>query len=91
MESPDLVTSSDVVSIRWSVRCHLKIYDSFCNFVVCFSAIIHPPPTWTKMDGRDLEIITLQSDSVEYKNIETAFLKSSVHRDVKPVQVQQVK
>ncbi len=43
------------------------------------------------MDGRDLEIITLQSDSVEYKNIETAFLKSSVHRDVKPVQVQQVK
>ncbi|XP_016114535.1 poly [ADP-ribose] polymerase 14-like [Sinocyclocheilus grahami] len=55
------------------------------------TAIIHPPPTWTKMDGRDLEIITLQSDTVEYKNIETAFLKSSIHRDVKPVQVQQLK
>ncbi|XP_016110503.1 poly [ADP-ribose] polymerase 14-like, partial [Sinocyclocheilus grahami] len=54
------------------------------------TAIIHPPPTWTKMDGRDLEIITLQSNSVEYKNIETAFLKSSIHRDVKPVQVQQI-
>ncbi|XP_052421006.1 protein mono-ADP-ribosyltransferase PARP14 [Carassius gibelio] len=54
------------------------------------TAIIHPPPTWTKMDGRDLEIITLQSDSVEYKNIETAFLKSSIHRDVKPVKVQQI-
>lgn len=61
------------------------------TLLVCFSAIIHPPPTWTKMDGQDLEIITLQSDSVEYKNIETAFLKSSVHHDVKPVQVQQVK
>ncbi|XP_059356739.1 protein mono-ADP-ribosyltransferase PARP14-like [Carassius carassius] len=54
------------------------------------TAIIHPPPTWTKMDGRDLEIITLQSDSVEYKNIETAFLKSSIHHDVKPVKVQQI-
>ncbi|XP_042611132.1 protein mono-ADP-ribosyltransferase PARP14-like isoform X1 [Cyprinus carpio] len=54
------------------------------------TAIIHPPPTWTKMDGRDLEIITLQSDSVEYKNIKTAFLRSSIHRDVKPVQVQQI-
>uniref|UniRef100_A0A673NGI4 Poly [ADP-ribose] polymerase n=1 Tax=Sinocyclocheilus rhinocerous TaxID=307959 RepID=A0A673NGI4_9TELE len=54
------------------------------------TAIIHPPPTWTKMDGRDLEIITLQSDTVEYKNIETAFLKSSIHRDEKPVQVQQI-
>uniref|UniRef100_A0A8C1M6T5 Poly [ADP-ribose] polymerase n=1 Tax=Cyprinus carpio TaxID=7962 RepID=A0A8C1M6T5_CYPCA len=41
------------------------------TLLVCFLAIIHPPPTWTKMDGRDLEIITLQSDSVEYKNIKT--------------------
>ncbi|XP_073701331.1 protein mono-ADP-ribosyltransferase PARP14 [Garra rufa] len=54
------------------------------------TAIIHPPPTWSKMDGRDLEIITLKSDSAEYKNIETAFLKSSKHKDVKPVQVQQI-
>ncbi|KAL1267282.1 hypothetical protein QQF64_032645 [Cirrhinus molitorella] len=54
------------------------------------TAIIHPPPTWTKMDGRDLEIITLQSNSSEYKNIEKAFLKSSKHPDVSPVQVQQI-
>ncbi|XP_056127320.1 protein mono-ADP-ribosyltransferase PARP14 [Rhinichthys klamathensis goyatoka] len=54
------------------------------------TAIIHPPPTWTKMDGRDLEIITLQSDSSEYKKIETDFLSSSVHPDVLPVQVQQI-
>uniref|UniRef100_A0A8C1DMJ2 Poly [ADP-ribose] polymerase n=1 Tax=Cyprinus carpio carpio TaxID=630221 RepID=A0A8C1DMJ2_CYPCA len=54
------------------------------------TAIIHPPTTWTKMDGRDLEIITLQSNSAEYKNIETAFLKSSQHPNVKPVQVQQI-
>uniref|UniRef100_A0A8C2D0I9 Poly [ADP-ribose] polymerase n=1 Tax=Cyprinus carpio TaxID=7962 RepID=A0A8C2D0I9_CYPCA len=55
------------------------------TFLVCFSAIIHPPTTWTKMDGRDLEIITLQSNSAEYKNIETAFLKSSQHPNVKPI------
>ncbi|XP_048050723.1 uncharacterized protein LOC125270803 [Megalobrama amblycephala] len=54
------------------------------------TAIIHPPPTWTKMDGQDLEIITLQSDSEEYKKIETDFLNSSEHPDVKPVQVEQI-
>ncbi|KAI2647983.1 Protein mono-ADP-ribosyltransferase PARP14 [Labeo rohita] len=54
------------------------------------TAIIHPPPTWTKMDGRDLEIITLKSDSAEYKNIEAAFLTSSKHANVSPVQVQQI-
>ncbi|XP_067265758.1 protein mono-ADP-ribosyltransferase PARP14-like [Chanodichthys erythropterus] len=54
------------------------------------TAIIHPPPTWTKMDGQDLEIIPLQSDSDEYKKIETAFLNSSKHPDVKPVQVEQI-
>uniref|UniRef100_A0A8C1DTF2 Poly [ADP-ribose] polymerase n=1 Tax=Cyprinus carpio carpio TaxID=630221 RepID=A0A8C1DTF2_CYPCA len=58
------------------------------TLLVCFLAIIHPPPTWTKMDGRDLEIITLQSDSVEYKNIKTAFLRSSIHRDVNQSQWQ---
>ncbi|XP_067264755.1 protein mono-ADP-ribosyltransferase PARP14-like [Chanodichthys erythropterus] len=54
------------------------------------TAIIHPPPTWTKMDGQDLEIITLQSDSDEYKKIKTAFLSSSIHPDVSPVQVEQI-
>ncbi|KAG1944967.1 poly [ADP-ribose] polymerase [Pimephales promelas] len=54
------------------------------------TAIIHPPPTWTKMDGRDLEIITLQSDSSEYKKIKTDFLSSSLHQAVPPLQVQQI-
>ncbi|XP_077071920.1 poly(ADP-ribose) polymerase family member 14-related sequence 3 isoform X2 [Siphateles boraxobius] len=54
------------------------------------TAIIHPPSTWTKMSGQDLEIITLQSDSAEYKKIKTAFLSSSLHPDVSPVQVQQI-
>lgn len=67
--------------------------ESDCNeisLVSFFSAIIHPPPTWTKMSGQDLEIITLKSDSTEYQKIEKEFLKSSKHQDVSPVQVIQV-
>ncbi|XP_056322010.1 protein mono-ADP-ribosyltransferase PARP14-like isoform X2 [Danio aesculapii] len=54
------------------------------------TAIIHPPPTWTKMDGRDLEVVALQCDSEEYKKIEAEFVQSSKHPDVSPVQVQQI-
>ncbi|XP_017550529.1 uncharacterized protein LOC108425948 [Pygocentrus nattereri] len=51
------------------------------------TAIIQPPPTWTKMDGRNLKIITLHSDSAEYKKIENHFLRSSRHKSVSAVQV----
>ncbi|XP_072542636.1 protein mono-ADP-ribosyltransferase PARP14 isoform X2 [Salminus brasiliensis] len=54
------------------------------------TAIIQPPPTWTKMGGKDLEIIALLSKSNEYKKIEKAFLSSSKHTDVAPVQVVEI-
>ncbi|XP_051998490.1 LOW QUALITY PROTEIN: protein mono-ADP-ribosyltransferase PARP14-like [Xyrauchen texanus] len=54
------------------------------------TAIIQTPPTWSKMDGKDLEIIMIKSDSEEYKKIQTDFLNSSKHKDVSPVQVLQI-
>lgn len=42
------------------------------------------------MDGSDLEIIVLSPNTEEYKKIEKAFLRSSQHKDVAPVQVVQV-
>uniref|UniRef100_A0A8B9KNH6 Poly [ADP-ribose] polymerase n=1 Tax=Astyanax mexicanus TaxID=7994 RepID=A0A8B9KNH6_ASTMX len=36
-----------------------------------------PPPTWTKMEGEDLQEVVLKKDSEEYKKIETEFLTSS--------------
>ncbi|KAI4880407.1 hypothetical protein NFI96_019081, partial [Prochilodus magdalenae] len=54
------------------------------------TAIIHPPPTWTKMDKKDLEIIALLPNSEEYKKIEKTFLNSSRHKDVAPVQVKEI-
>ncbi|KAI4884954.1 hypothetical protein NFI96_026799, partial [Prochilodus magdalenae] len=55
------------------------------------TAIIQPPPTWTKMEGRDLEIIQLAPDSDEYERIGAAFLSSSQHPKVKPVQVVEIR
>ncbi|KAL7881368.1 hypothetical protein AOLI_G00082160 [Acnodon oligacanthus] len=54
------------------------------------TAVIQPPPTWTKMEGRDVEIIPLTPDSDEYKKIETAFLTSSERPDIDPVQVVEI-
>ncbi|XP_001920559.5 protein mono-ADP-ribosyltransferase PARP14 isoform X7 [Danio rerio] len=54
------------------------------------TAIIHPPPTWSKMDGRDWAVVTLQSHSEEYQRIEAEFVRSSKHPGVRPVQVQQI-
>ncbi|XP_036426953.1 protein mono-ADP-ribosyltransferase PARP14 isoform X2 [Colossoma macropomum] len=54
------------------------------------TAVINPPPTWTKMDGKDLEIIALLPNSVEYKKIEDDFVRSSKHKDVAPVQVVEI-
>ncbi|XP_076854433.1 poly(ADP-ribose) polymerase family member 14-related sequence 3 isoform X2 [Brachyhypopomus gauderio] len=54
------------------------------------TAIIHPPPTWNRMDGKDLEIITLHPDTQEYKNIEKDFVHSSKHQSVAAVQVVQI-
>ncbi|KAM9486658.1 protein mono-ADP-ribosyltransferase PARP14 isoform 1-T1 [Clarias gariepinus] len=54
------------------------------------TAIIDPPPTWTKMTGSDLEIVLLP-DSDEYKKIEKDFLRSSQHKDVAPVQVVEIR
>ncbi|XP_007232471.3 protein mono-ADP-ribosyltransferase PARP14-like isoform X2 [Astyanax mexicanus] len=53
------------------------------------TAIIHPPPTWTKMGGKDLEIVAL-SKSDEYKKIEQDFINCSKHADVAPVQVVEI-
>ncbi|XP_035265192.1 protein mono-ADP-ribosyltransferase PARP14-like [Anguilla anguilla] len=35
----------------------------------CETAIITTPPTWTKMDGKDLDIIVLSEESNEYQKI----------------------
>uniref|UniRef100_A0AAR2ISV0 Poly [ADP-ribose] polymerase n=1 Tax=Pygocentrus nattereri TaxID=42514 RepID=A0AAR2ISV0_PYGNA len=50
---------------------------STVSFPAIGTAVIQPPPTWTKMEGRDVEIILLTPDSDEYKKIEAAFLTSS--------------
>ncbi|XP_026783862.3 protein mono-ADP-ribosyltransferase PARP14 isoform X1 [Pangasianodon hypophthalmus] len=55
------------------------------------TAIIQPPPTWTKMDGSDLEIVVLSPNSEEYKKLENDFLRSSQHDDIAPVQVVQIR
>ncbi|XP_062861863.1 protein mono-ADP-ribosyltransferase PARP14 [Trichomycterus rosablanca] len=54
------------------------------------TAIIQPPATWTKMDGKDLEIVTLPQDSEEYKRIKQQFECSSKYPSVSPVQVVQI-
>ncbi|KAF5890242.1 poly [ADP-ribose] polymerase 14-like, partial [Clarias magur] len=54
------------------------------------TAIIQPPPTWTKMDGSDLEIV-LPPGSDEYTRIEKEFLRSSKHKDVASVQVVEIR
>ncbi|XP_049341127.1 protein mono-ADP-ribosyltransferase PARP14-like [Astyanax mexicanus] len=55
------------------------------------TAIIQPPPTWTKMEGEDLQEVVLQKDSEEYKKIETEFLTSSKHGSSPAVQVLQIR
>lgn len=42
------------------------------------------------MDGKDLEMIALLPDSEEYNKIKNEFLHSSKHKDVSPVQVEEV-
>ncbi|XP_066497038.1 protein mono-ADP-ribosyltransferase PARP14-like [Hoplias malabaricus] len=51
------------------------------------TAIIQPPPTWIKMEGKDLERIPLTPDSEEFVRISTDFLRSIEHHGVNPVQV----
>ncbi|KAI4884956.1 hypothetical protein NFI96_026801, partial [Prochilodus magdalenae] len=55
------------------------------------TAIIQPPPTWTKMEGRDLEVILLPPDSDEYERIKAAFLSSCQHQETAPVQIVQIR
>ncbi|XP_064182766.1 protein mono-ADP-ribosyltransferase PARP14 [Anguilla rostrata] len=42
----------------------------------CETAIITTPPTWTKMDGKDLDIIVLSEKSNEYQKICKEFVQS---------------
>ncbi|KAM4609213.1 protein mono-ADP-ribosyltransferase PARP14 [Polymixia lowei] len=41
------------------------------------TAVIQPPPSWTRMDNKDMDIVDLTPTSAEYKKIETEFIKSS--------------
>ncbi|KAI5107530.1 poly [ADP-ribose] polymerase 14 isoform X2 [Silurus meridionalis] len=54
------------------------------------TAIIQSPATWSKMSGNDLEVIDLPQNSEEYKKIEKDFVRSSVHKDIAPVQVVEI-
>ncbi|XP_062313703.1 protein mono-ADP-ribosyltransferase PARP14 isoform X2 [Osmerus eperlanus] len=40
-------------------------------------AVIQPPPSWTKMDSKDLSIVDLVSSSSEYQSVEKEFLQTS--------------
>ncbi|KAK3543959.1 hypothetical protein QTP70_031865 [Hemibagrus guttatus] len=55
------------------------------------TAVIQPPPAWSKMDGNDLETVVLSPNSEEYKKIESDFLQSSQHKDIPPLQVTQIR
>ncbi|XP_058248540.1 protein mono-ADP-ribosyltransferase PARP14 isoform X2 [Hemibagrus wyckioides] len=55
------------------------------------TAVIQPPPTWSKMDGNDLETVVLSPTSEEYKKIERDFLQSSQHKDIPPLKVMQIR
>uniref|UniRef100_A0AAR2ILD6 Poly [ADP-ribose] polymerase n=1 Tax=Pygocentrus nattereri TaxID=42514 RepID=A0AAR2ILD6_PYGNA len=58
------------------------------SFPALGTAVINPPATWTKMDGKDLEIIALPPGSPEYKKIEKDFVRSSKHQDIHRIQNQ---
>lgn len=69
----------------------LTHYSSTIKYIFfCFLAVIQPPPTWSKMDGNDLETVVLSPASEEYKKIEREFLQSSQHKDIPPFKVTQV-
>ncbi|KAI4901593.1 hypothetical protein NFI96_007422 [Prochilodus magdalenae] len=53
------------------------------------TAIIQPPPTWTTMEGRDLEVIQLAPDSDEYERIETTFLSPCMN-SVQVVEIRRI-
>ncbi|XP_072542841.1 protein mono-ADP-ribosyltransferase PARP14-like [Salminus brasiliensis] len=50
-------------------------------------AIIQPPPTWTKMEETDLEMIALLPGSGEYKKIAARFLSSCQKDSIPSVQI----
>ncbi|XP_031662203.1 uncharacterized protein LOC109871402 isoform X3 [Oncorhynchus kisutch] len=41
------------------------------------TAVIQFPQSWTRMEGKDLEIVTLASNSAEYQRIEKEFIATS--------------
>ncbi|XP_061089954.1 protein mono-ADP-ribosyltransferase PARP14-like [Conger conger] len=60
------------------------------------TAIITTPPTWTKMDGKDLDIILLLENSNEFQNISERFVQScqvfaqKYSKKIEVVQIQRI-
>ncbi|KAJ8247117.1 hypothetical protein GJAV_G00258940 [Gymnothorax javanicus] len=60
------------------------------------TAIIAPPPTWTKMDGKDLDIIVLPKGCKEYQKISGEFVLSCQvfaqenNKNIQVVQIQRI-
>ncbi|KAJ8351599.1 hypothetical protein SKAU_G00230750 [Synaphobranchus kaupii] len=60
------------------------------------TAIIRIPPTWTKMDGKDLDMIVLSEMSNEFQNISKEFVQSCQvfaqknRKNIEVVQIQRI-
>ncbi|KAJ8393744.1 hypothetical protein AAFF_G00056590 [Aldrovandia affinis] len=60
------------------------------------TVFIAPPPTWSKMDGKDLDIILLQQKSNEFLKISKDFVQScqafvqQTGKNIKVVQIQRI-
>ncbi|KAL4635573.1 poly ADP-ribose polymerase 14-like [Arapaima gigas] len=58
------------------------------------TAVILPPPTWTKMDGKDMVVVPLSPTSEEYQKISNEFLQSCqnfTRNNNKTIQVIQIR
>ncbi|XP_018601869.2 protein mono-ADP-ribosyltransferase PARP14 [Scleropages formosus] len=60
------------------------------------TAVIQPPPTWTKMDRSDMEVVPLPSASEEFQRISKEFVQScqdftqSDNKTIEIIQIQRV-
>ena len=72
---------------------HCYAIHNFIYIYIFFVAIITLPPTWTKMEGKDLDIILLLENSDEFQKISKQFVQScqvSPQSNGKKIEVVQV-
>ncbi|KAM3862355.1 protein mono-ADP-ribosyltransferase PARP14 [Diretmus argenteus] len=60
------------------------------------TAVIQPPPSWTRMDNKDMDIVDLAPTSGEYKKVEADFIQTAkqpgaaTHPTIKVVKIQRI-